>query len=72
MHCLLKALPHRRAGSWTITLGNYTHILARGVVKGTLVRQGYILSRRKDSKGESNKEQVGKDIPNLYIILVLL
>jgi hypothetical protein len=63
---LPKALPHRRAGSWTITLGDHTHILARGVVKGTLVGRGYILSRRKDGKGESDKEQVGKDAPNLY------
>ena len=47
---LSKTLPYSYAGSWTITLGNYAHILARGVAKGALVGRGHILSRRKDSE----------------------
>jgi len=68
---LPETLLHCRAGSWTIALGDYTYILARGVAKGTLVGRGYILSRWKDGKGESDEEQVREDAPNLYITPVL-
>jgi len=53
---LSKTLPHYRTSSWTITLGNCTHILARGIAKGTLVGRGHILSRGKDSEVQSDEE----------------
>jgi hypothetical protein len=49
-----ETLPHKSTSYWAIPLGNGTHILARGVVEGTLVRRGYLLNWRQDCKGESD------------------
>ena len=68
---LLKALPHRRASNRPITLGNHTHILDEGVAKGTLVGRGYVLSWGEVRKGESDEEERGAYLPDVYIILVL-
>jgi hypothetical protein len=54
MHRMLETLPYESTSYWTIPLGNSIHILARGVVKGTLVRRGYLLNWRQDCEGESD------------------
>jgi hypothetical protein len=42
------------------------------VVKGPLVRRGYIFDWREDCKAEGNKEEGGENLPNLYITPILL
>jgi hypothetical protein len=66
MYSLPEALPHSRIGPSSIPLGNCTYILDSRVVKGPLVRWGYIFGWRKDSEAESYKEKGGENLPNLY------
>jgi len=62
-----EALPYRRSSYWTISLGNSTHILARGVAKGSLVRRGYILNRREKCEGEGHTKEGRAAILDVYI-----
>ena len=55
--------------SRAISLGNGTYILAYGVAKGTLVGRGYLLNWREDGKEESDKEERGALLRDVYIIL---
>jgi hypothetical protein len=57
LYWLPEALPHRYAGSSTDDIGYNSYILAFGVVKGPLVRRGYIFGWRQDSKEEGYKEE---------------
>jgi hypothetical protein len=72
MCSLPEALPHSHTGPSSIPLGNCTYILDSRVVKGPLVRWGYIFGWRKDSKVESHKEKGGENLPNFHITLVPL
>jgi hypothetical protein len=66
MRGLPEALPHSRTSPRSIPLGNYIYILDSRVVKGPLVRCGYISSWRKDSKAEGYEEKGGENLPNLH------
>jgi hypothetical protein len=44
VHYLLKALPYYYISSRSIFMGNYIYILNSKVVKGPLVKQGYIFN----------------------------
>jgi hypothetical protein len=66
MYCMPKTLPYSRPSPRTIPLGDYTHILAFGVEEGSLVGRGHIFNWRKNYKGESDEEERGANIPDVY------
>ena len=70
MYYIPEALPHRRLSYWTISLGNSTYILARGVAKGSLVRRGHILNRRDKCKGEGHTKEGRAVMLDVYRVLI--
>jgi hypothetical protein len=72
MRRLPETISHFCTSSRLTPLGDNTYILAFGVVEGSLVGRGYILSWRKDSKAKSNKEERGADASYMYTTLVSL
>jgi hypothetical protein len=61
-----ETLPYEGPSYCAISLGNGTHILAYGVAKGTLVGRGYLLNWREDGEGESDKEERGASLRDVY------
>ena len=66
MRGLPKALPHCCTSYWSIIMGDYTHILDKGVAKGALVGRGHIFDWREDCEAEGDKEEGGENLSNLY------
>ena len=53
-------------------MGDYIYILAGRVAKGSLVRRGYVSSWGAVSEAESDKEERGTNIPDVYTALISL
>jgi hypothetical protein len=62
-----ETLPYEGPSYYAISFGNGTHILAYGVAKGTLVGRGYLLNWREDGEGESDEEERGASLRDVYI-----
>lgn len=62
-----ETLPHESSSYRAIPLGNGSHILVYRVVKGALVRRGYLLNWREDCEGESDEKERGEELRELYI-----
>jgi len=67
MRRLPKALSYRRPSSRAIPLGNSTYILAFGVEEGSLVGRGHIFNWGKDGEGESDEEERGANLSDVYL-----
>jgi hypothetical protein len=70
LHGLLKAFSYSSTSNWTIPLSYYIYILARGVAKSPLIKRGNVLNKRKECKGESDKEEKGAALQDVHIILI--